>query len=416
MTKRILTMLAAVGGLTVLAAAFVAVYAMRGAVPSALTRAQGEAARSGTAAQEAEAEGEGTAGDTEAVEAPEDVTLRLHHDGPAWIEAMAADVADEPGIVVSALVKDGPAAEAGVKRGDIVLKVGDRKVDRLADLTAALKDREAGDQVKLTIRHGDDERDVTVTLDEQRGHGFLGILPCGPGAMAARAVRIAGGPKLGAGAAVESIVAGGPAAEAGLRAGDVITAVDGQAVDKDHSLADLVAAHTPGDTITLKVDRPRETRHEEVPAVTKDAGGTAEGGEAAEAGVPAIAGDQASPDDSTGGTFEVKIEVEVDPIEVEVVLGEHPDKPGTAYLGLRYRPAGAMFWHMAVPPVPGMPSAPPARFPGDPDAGEPADVMIYRDAVPAVPDAAAPFTFKYHPGAAAVPLPAPVEMPQAQDV
>ena len=46
-----------------------------------------------------------------------------------------------------------------------------------------------------------------------------------------------------------------PAAEAGLQAGDVIIAVDGDRVDADSDLADHILPHQPDDEITLTVMR-----------------------------------------------------------------------------------------------------------------------------------------------------------------
>src|SRR4029079_17848897 len=46
-----------------------------------------------------------------------------------------------------------------------------------------------------------------------------------------------------------------PAAAAGLKAGDVITEVDGTAVSAESDLAELMLPHQPGDTITLTVLR-----------------------------------------------------------------------------------------------------------------------------------------------------------------
>jgi S1-C subfamily serine protease len=56
----------------------------------------------------------------------------------------------------------------------------------------------------------------------------------------------------GAGATVTGVVSGSPAAGAGLAAGDVITAVDGDAVSSSSSLSDLIGAHHPGDTVTVQ--------------------------------------------------------------------------------------------------------------------------------------------------------------------
>jgi serine protease Do len=56
----------------------------------------------------------------------------------------------------------------------------------------------------------------------------------------------------GNGAAVES---GSPADKAGLKEGDIITAVNGTKIDTSHPLIELIASHAPGETITLSVRR-----------------------------------------------------------------------------------------------------------------------------------------------------------------
>jgi serine protease Do len=56
----------------------------------------------------------------------------------------------------------------------------------------------------------------------------------------------------GTGAAIQ---AGSPAASAGLRENDIITALDGTRIDKNHPLVELLAAHQPGSTVTLTVRR-----------------------------------------------------------------------------------------------------------------------------------------------------------------
>ncbi len=51
------------------------------------------------------------------------------------------------------------------------------------------------------------------------------------------------------------VLSGTPAAKAGLKDGDIITAVDGQTVDDTHDLSSLIVTHNPGDTVTLTVQR-----------------------------------------------------------------------------------------------------------------------------------------------------------------
>jgi S1-C subfamily serine protease len=48
---------------------------------------------------------------------------------------------------------------------------------------------------------------------------------------------------------------GGPAAQAGLKAGDVITAIDGRRVTKMEEVSGVVAAHKPGETISVTIAR-----------------------------------------------------------------------------------------------------------------------------------------------------------------
>jgi S1-C subfamily serine protease len=53
------------------------------------------------------------------------------------------------------------------------------------------------------------------------------------------------------GATVAGVISGSPAAQAGLAAGDVITAVDGKSVASASALSDMIAAHHPGDKVTI---------------------------------------------------------------------------------------------------------------------------------------------------------------------
>ncbi|HLX32305.1 MAG TPA: trypsin-like peptidase domain-containing protein [Gaiellaceae bacterium] len=63
------------------------------------------------------------------------------------------------------------------------------------------------------------------------------------------------------GAAVRSVVSGSPAAQAGLKAGDVITAFNGKSVLNADVLTADVTAGRPGQTVTLTVRRNGATKH-----------------------------------------------------------------------------------------------------------------------------------------------------------
>ena len=87
-------------------------------------------------------------------------------------------------------------------------------------------------------------------------HAYLGVTPQDGSASDGSATR--------AGAEVVSVGDGTPAAKAGLRAGDVVTAVDGERVDSALSLVGQVRERSVGDKVTLKVLRDSGTIEVEV--------------------------------------------------------------------------------------------------------------------------------------------------------
>ena len=66
---------------------------------------------------------------------------------------------------------------------------------------------------------------------------------------------------------IVDVAADGPAAAAGLRPGDIVTSVDGTALDSDHPFLNLVFAHKSGDRVTLTV-REQSTGTDRIVEVT----------------------------------------------------------------------------------------------------------------------------------------------------
>jgi len=64
----------------------------------------------------------------------------------------------------------------------------------------------------------------------------------------------------GAGASIGCVVAGAPAAQAGVKAGDVVTAIDGNPVTSADDLTSSLGSRLPGDVVTLTVDRSGATK------------------------------------------------------------------------------------------------------------------------------------------------------------
>lgn len=58
---------------------------------------------------------------------------------------------EKEGVLVSHVVEGSPAAKAGFRAGDVLLKVGDRTVDDAADVIAAVAERKEGEKVPVVI-------------------------------------------------------------------------------------------------------------------------------------------------------------------------------------------------------------------------------------------------------------------------
>lgn len=175
----------------------------------------------------------------------------------------AAQESEEPGILIVRVAPGSPAAEAGLRRGNILLAVDGEAVNTVPELMAALAEKQAGDEVELTYLHGDDENTVTLTLDEADGRVLLGIVPFPSGGPVE--FRFDGVP-FGEGTeppmlrfsmpqevVIAEVVEDSAAEEAGLQIGDVILSVDGEAVPSGEALVEMISSYAPGDVVTLEV-------------------------------------------------------------------------------------------------------------------------------------------------------------------
>jgi membrane-associated protease RseP (regulator of RpoE activity) len=211
-------------------------------------------------------------------------------------QMITPEIAAQEGITgtTGALVREvpagGPAEQAGLKQGDVVIAVNGQAVDEQNDLRARVANFKPNDEITLTVVKGTangptDQRDVKVKLGERPaeqsfefqlpfGENGLPELPFGNNGQPAQpnTAPAANGPFLGVeyelitadvaarenitgtqGALIKTVVADSPAAQAGLKAGDVISAVDGKTVDETNNLSAIVLNHKVGDEITLTI-------------------------------------------------------------------------------------------------------------------------------------------------------------------
>lgn len=70
----------------------------------------------------------------------------------------------ESGIVVVEVVKDGAAEKAGIKEGDIIVKIGDVDVETFKDFRMGLYQHQSGDEVEIEVVRDGQTETVSVTL------------------------------------------------------------------------------------------------------------------------------------------------------------------------------------------------------------------------------------------------------------
>jgi len=68
------------------------------------------------------------------------------------------------GVGIRSVQPGGPADKAGLKQGDIIVKLGDKDIRASGDLFAALTEHRGGDIVDVQYFHGGDQRSTQVTL------------------------------------------------------------------------------------------------------------------------------------------------------------------------------------------------------------------------------------------------------------
>ncbi|MDL2408521.1 DegQ family serine endoprotease [Rhizobium calliandrae] len=177
------------------------------------------------------------------------------------IQPVTNDVADAVGLsqpqgALVANVTDGtPAADAGIKSGDIVTAVGNETVKTPKDLSRLVADLSPGDKRSVTVWRNGKSVDVNVTIggndDNKRAANDKGDGKVVPSNQPSIGVGLAdltpdlrqqmNLPRNVEGAVVASVNPDKPAAAAGVQTGDIIVSVNDQPVHDAHEVQSAVA-------------------------------------------------------------------------------------------------------------------------------------------------------------------------------
>lgn len=249
----------------------------------------------------------------------QELTLAFDGDSGSWLgvetqevnadKAKELELSAERGAVIEKVLEDSPAAKSGLKNGDVITEINGQRVEGTAQFRRMIREIPAGRTVQLTVWRDGRSQNISVTLGKMQennkhwmkampqafnfripempevapipdmpslewDNGNLSMTTRGP-RLGIDAEDISGqlgsyfGVPDGEGVLVRDVNAGSAAEKAGVKAGDVITTLNGERI---HGLAELrskIAASAEGKTAKLGVLRNRSalTLEVEIPAM-----------------------------------------------------------------------------------------------------------------------------------------------------
>jgi len=184
--------------------------------------------------------------------------LRYGEVHSAWIGAVTATLTPEEarrrgherqsGALVVRVFPGSPAERAGIKPGDIITAVGDRKVDTREEFSTNTATLAAGQQTTLTLDRGGSAQRVQVRLADRPADLGLRILEQVAGLRIADENRAV---------VIDDVLAGTRAAEIGLQPGDLVVAINGTEVRTSRDANSEIMRGAERSSIVLSVARGR---------------------------------------------------------------------------------------------------------------------------------------------------------------
>ena len=213
------------------------------------------------------------------------------------------------GVGVTQVIKDSPAEKAGLHKDDVILRLDGENVSSVRKLNRLVSELSPDQSVKVSISRGGSEQEVTATIGKRSNTMAQNLLGGEPRIFKWEGPELKGfkwetplnkdnfpnfnndggnmtfflnnsrrigvstmsltkqladyfGIADGKGALVTSVSEDGPAAKAGVKAGDVITAVDGEAVDSPGDISRVINRKKEGDvTLTIIRNKSQQTIH-----------------------------------------------------------------------------------------------------------------------------------------------------------
>ena len=83
--------------------------------------------------------------------------------------ARKLEVSDLNGVYVNGVTKNGSAAKAGIKNGDIIKKIGNKTISDVPDLQEQIGQFRPGDKISISLLRNNKEIDISLTLKNLNG-------------------------------------------------------------------------------------------------------------------------------------------------------------------------------------------------------------------------------------------------------
>ena len=189
--------------------------------------------------------------------------------------------AEKGGATVLEVTKGSPAEKAGIKKGDIITKVNDSKIESPESLFETIHGFKPGDKVKVFYTRDGKEQNVMATLDKadqlmpkHYNYNYNFKMPPMPdmdgmhmGPWGPRAPKLgikAQDTEDGKGVNILEVEDSSSAAKAGLKKGDIILQFDGAEINSTNELIDQLQEARQKSTVKVKILRSGVTQDIEI--------------------------------------------------------------------------------------------------------------------------------------------------------
>jgi serine protease Do len=170
--------------------------------------------------------------------------------------AKSAGLEERKGALIAEVVKGGPAEQAGLRKGDVVIAYGGKDVADASALRNAVAVTPIGHEVQVTVLRGGQKQELTAKVGnlEEANKALLAAVEKHLGVevrpvTSKEAERY--GLELHQGVTITHVARNSPMGKAGFEVQDILLAIDGQPIESTDSLVTLAAALKPQQRITV---------------------------------------------------------------------------------------------------------------------------------------------------------------------